>query len=148
MTFADALTSLVSGGVIALFGGLARELISTHRYKIEMQAQQQRDQLIAQHPEAAEAIRKEPLPKAPSLGPLAVMLALAGTTGAAAGPMVRPAMDGLAAAGECRKDKDCGTGCSCSGGQCKCAALERKPPSKPEPTASLRWYAGDTYWKP
>lgn len=153
MTLSDALSSLVSGGLLTLLAGGARELLRLWGYRMELRAQAERARLLAEHPEAAEALARDPISKPPTLGPLAVMLALAGTTGAAAGPVVAPRVATLAAAAECRKNTDCGSGCTCSGGQCKCAAIDRRPPPKPEPrsasaTASYRDYAGDPYWGP
>ena len=152
MTLSDALSSLVSGGLLTLLAGGARELLRLWGYRMELRAQADRDRLLAEHPEAAAALAKDPISKPPTLGPLAVMLALAGTTGAAAGPVVAPHVATFAAA-ECRKNSDCGSGCTCSGGQCKCAAIDRRPPPKPEPrsasaTASYRDYAGDPFWGP
>jgi hypothetical protein len=124
MILSDALWSLISGGLLTLFGGLARELISTHRYQIEVRAQQERDRLIAEHPEAAAALAKDPISKPPTLGPLAVMLALAGTTGAAAGPVVAPHVAAVSQRStppgpQCKScDPPCPRGQYCSGGTC------------------------------
>ena len=153
MTLTDILSSLVSAGALGLVAGGGRELIRLAGYAIEQKTQRERDRLIAANPGAAAALNATPISKPPSVGPLAVLMPLALVTGAAAGPVVAPHVATFAAATECRKNTDCGSGCTCSGGQCKCAAIDRRPPPKPEPrsasaTASYRDYAGDPFWGP
>jgi hypothetical protein len=92
--------------------GGGREIIRLIGYGIEQKTQRERDRLIAQNPEAAAALNANPISKPPSVGPLAVLLPLAMVTGAAAGPMVRPAVEVATSAAECRKNSDCGSGCT------------------------------------
>ena len=155
MNLVDLLSSLVSAGALGLVAGGGREIIRLIGYGIEQKTQRERDRLIAQNPEAAAALNASPISKPPSVGPLAVLLPLAMVTGAAAGPMVRPAVEVATSAAECRKNSDCGSGCTCnvSSGKCSCATIERKPPPKSEPrtasaTASYRDYAGEPFWGP
>lgn len=156
MTITDLLSSLVSAGVMSLIAGGVRECLRLAGYWMQLRAQAERARLLAANPEAADALRCDPISQPPTLGPLALMLALAGTTGAAAGPIVRPAVEVASSAAECRKNSDCGAGCTCnvSSGKCSCATIERKPPPKSGPprtasaTASYRNYAGDPFWGP
>ena len=120
MTLSDAMSSLLTGGVLSLLAGGVREILRLWGYRMHLRAQQERARLLAEHPAAAEALKAEPISQPPTLGPLAVMLALAGATGAAAGPAAAPYVAAPRPPSEqCKScDPPCPRGQYCSGGVC------------------------------
>lgn len=166
MTWEDVINTLigaVAGGALAILGGWLKAREETKRYLAHLAALQEHAKILAGSPEEArDEIEKHRPSNPPAVERIGILLLVSlgsGMLGGLLAPHVRalpeaPPQDvGAATAGECKKASDCGAGCSCPAGQCKCAAIERRPPPKSEPrsasaSVSLRDYAGDPFWGP
>ena len=123
MTWLDFLSPIIGGAVgslIALLGGYLRERETSRRYEAQLAAEQARLRQLAEAPESArDEIERYPISRPPTVGPLAVLVALslgAGVTGGTVAPKALSSLRGGPTYKSC--DPPCPPSQRCEGGTC------------------------------